>query len=315
MEQRALGRKGPKISVVGYGAWEAGDAMWGSAGDEHDAIAAMHAALDAGCTWVDTAEAYGDGRSEQLVGRLIEERGRDQVMVFTKVAHFVSGARPDEVRRAIVGSLERLGTDHVDLYQIHWPHDDVPVEETWGAMAELQDEGLARAIGVSNFDRSLLERCLSVRHVDSVQNQLSLLHPQDTSELIPWLGEQGIGYLAYGPLAFGLLTGAFTPETSFGDDDWRSGTRWQLDYYEELFAPGRFEANLTLVEALRPIAERAGMSIATLALRAVLEVPFVSGVIAGSRRPAHVRANAEAGETVLDHETLSAVWDAVKVRS
>jgi aryl-alcohol dehydrogenase-like predicted oxidoreductase len=315
MELRTLGRNGPKISVVGYGAWEAGDAMWGAAGDEHDALAAMHAAVDAGCTWIDTAEAYGDGRSEELVGRLIAERGREDVMVFTKVAHFVSGARPQEVRRAIIGSLERLGTDHVDLFQIHWPHDDVPVEETWGAMAELQDEGLARAIGVSNFDRSLIERCLAVRHVDSVQNQLSLLHPQDAAELIPWLGEQGVGYLAYGPLAFGLLTGAFTTETTFDDGDWRSGTRWQLGYYEELFAPGRFEANLERVEELRPIAERAGVSVATLALRAVLEVPFVSGVIAGSRRPTHVRANAAAGEIVLDHATLAAVRDAVRVRS
>jgi aryl-alcohol dehydrogenase-like predicted oxidoreductase len=167
-------------------------------------------------------------------------------------------------------------------------------------MSEVQDEGLARAIGVSNFDRSLVERCLVIRHVDSVQNQLSLLHRDDERDLLPWLRERGIGYLAYGPLAFGLLTGAITAATRFADTDWRSGRRWRLGYYDELFAPGKFEANLATVQRLREVASELGLSLPTLALRAVIETPGVTAAIAGSRRASHVRDNAAAGEAALD---------------
>jgi aryl-alcohol dehydrogenase-like predicted oxidoreductase len=313
MQTRRLGTAGPEISVVGYGAWEAGEEMWGAGDVDDDPVRAMHAALDAGITWIDTAEAYGEGRSEELVGRVVAERGRDEVLLFTKVAHFVSGSRPEDVRSAIAGSLRRLRVDHVDLYQIHWPHDAVPVEETWGAMAELQDEGLVRHIGVSNFDRGLVERCETIRHVDSVQNQFSLLHRDDVDELIPWLAERGIGYLAYGPLAFGLLAGAFTQDTTFDDDDWRSGT-WSLGYYEELFAPGRYEQNLRTVEDLRAIADAVGVPVSVLALRAVIEILGVTGVIAGSRKAAHVGSNASAGDLRLDRNVLPRIDAAVAAR-
>ena len=154
MRTRNLGTDNPEISVVGYGAWQAGGADWGGRATDDDVIAAIRAALDSGQTWIDTAEVYGKGRSEELVGRAIAGR-RDEVLLFTKVApdDEGSGIRPDEIRSAIQGSLRRLGTDHVDLYQVHWPDDRIPVEETWGAMAELVREGLARRIGVSNFDR------------------------------------------------------------------------------------------------------------------------------------------------------------------
>jgi aryl-alcohol dehydrogenase-like predicted oxidoreductase len=313
MQTRRLGSDGPEISVIGYGAWEAGEEMWGAADDDHDPVRAMHAALDSGITWIDTAEAYGDGHSEQLVGRLVGERRREEVYIFTKIAHFVSGSRPHEVRTAIQGSLTRLGVDHVDLYQVHWPDDGVPIEETWGAMAELQDEGLVRCIGVSNFNRELIERCEAIRHVDSVQNQLSLLHRDDVEALLPWLAEQGIGYLAYGPLAFGLLTGAFTTETTFDEDDWRSGA-WSLGYYDELFAPGRYEENLRTVEALRTVADDVGVPVSTLALRAVVDTPGVTGAIAGSRTPAHVRSNAAAGDLQLDREILDRIDAALAAR-
>ena len=153
METRRLGTDGPEISVVGYGAWEAGGNHWGANTSEGDVVAAIHAGLDAGMTWVDTAEVYGDGVSERIVGRALA--GRDDVLVFTKVAPDEgSGIRPDEIARAIDASLQRLGRDHVDLYQVHWPDDDVPLEESWGAMAEVVAAGKARHIGVSNFDRA-----------------------------------------------------------------------------------------------------------------------------------------------------------------
>jgi aryl-alcohol dehydrogenase-like predicted oxidoreductase len=304
---RRLGRHGPEISVVGYGAWQAGGDMWGDPSDDAELVDAMLAAIDAGMGWIDTAEAYGDGRSEEIVRKVLAARPGG-VMVFTKVAPFATGTRPEQVKRAIRGSLGRLGVDRVDLYQVHWPaEEDVPVEETWGAMAELQDEGLARWIGVSNFERSLVERCLAIRHVDSVQNQLSLLHRQDERGLLPWLRERGIGYLAYGPLAFGLLAGTVTAATEFAESDWRSGRRWRLGYYEELFAPGKLEANLALVERLREVASDQGMSLPTLALRAAIDTPGVTAVIAGSKRASHVRDNAAAGEAGLDPETLDRI--------
>jgi aryl-alcohol dehydrogenase-like predicted oxidoreductase len=309
MERRRLGAHGPEISAIGYGAWGAGGDMWGPEVPAEQVTDAMHAAIDAGVNWIDTAEAYGDGRSELLVGEVIRDR-RDEVLVFTKVAPFASGTRPSEVRKAIEGSLERLGADVIDLYQVHWPDEErVPVEETWGAMAACVDDGLARWIGVSNFDRDLVERCLTVRHVDSVQNEFSLLDPEDPS-FLAWLQEQGIGYLAYGPLAYGLLTGAVTRDTTFAPDDWRSGS-WNLGYYERLFAPGVLERRLDTVDALRAIADREGIDLATLALRALIATPGVTAAIAGSRNPEHVRSNAVAGDAMLSDQTLLEVYDAL----
>ncbi len=300
MDRRKLGRAGPEISVVGYGAWEAGGSVWGPA-DEGQVIDAIDAAIDAGMDWIDTAEIYGQGRSEELVGKALRNHRADgQVLVFTKFAPFPSRTGRSDVVAALQASLERLGRDRVDLYQIHWPDESgMPLEELWEGMAEAHDRGLTRHIGVSNFDRTLIERCTAIRPVDSVQNQFSLLHRGDRAELLPWLEQQGIGYLAYGPLAFGLLTGAITPGTTFADEDWRSGRTVQFDYYQELFAPGAFERNLERVERLRPIAERLGIELSVLALRAAIDTPGVTAAIAGSRKADHCRTNARAGELHL----------------
>jgi methylglyoxal reductase len=308
MEMRKLGSHGPEISVVGYGAWEAGGDMWGPNQSEPDIVEAMRAGFDAGMTWIDTAEVYGDGHSEELVAKAVAGR-RDEVMIFTKVAPRPAGTgfRPAQVRQAIEASLSRLGTDHVDLYQLHWPDNRVPIEETWGAMAEVADGGLARAIGVSNFDRRLVERCLAVRHVDSVQNRFSLLDQEDRGSFLPWLQDHGVGYLAYAPLAYGLLTGAITMETEFHEQDWRSGRSWGESTYDQFFAPRVRERHLRRVDQLRPIAERLGTTVASLALRWVVEQEGVTAAIAGSRNAAHTRSNATAGELKLDRTTLEEI--------
>jgi len=307
METRSLCRAGPEISVIGYGAWEAGGGVWGPAVDERTVLDAMEAAIETGMTWIDTAEVYGRGRSEELVGKVVGNH-RGDVLVFTKFAPYGSRREPSDVGAALRGSLDRLGTDHVDLYQIHWPDESaLPLEEVWGAMADAQDEGLARHIGVSNFDRGLIERCEAIRHVDSVQNQLSLLHRDDREQLLPWLEGQGIGYLAYGPLAFGLLSGAFSRETTFHEDDWRSGRKFDMDYYGELFAPGVFEANVDRVDRLKPIAQRLGIELSLLSLRAVVDIPGVTAAIAGSRKADHVRSNALAGELSLRPDVLAEI--------
>lgn len=303
MEMRRLGSAGPEISVIGYGAWEAGGDLWEPGRSDREAVDAMRAAIDAGMNWIDTAEAYGHGHSEELVGEAIRGR-RDEVLVFTKVASFISGVRPNEIRKAIHGSLSRLGIDHIDLYQIHWPAEDVlRAEEIWATMAELADEGLTRFVGVSNFDRDLIERCMRIRHVDSVQNQFSLLHQRDRDGLLPWLAERGIGYLGYAPLAFGLLTGAITESTRFPEEDWRSGNR-NIGYYREYFSPDVVGVHLQRVDALRPVARRLGVPMPTLALRAALEVPGVTGLIAGTRNSRHVLENAGAGSLELDPEVV-----------
>ena len=264
----------------------------------------MRAALDAGMNWIDTAEVYGQGHSEELVAKAVEGH-RDEVLIFTKVApdDEGSGIQPAEIRGAIRDSLRRLRTDHVDLYQVHWSDDRIPVEETWGTMVELADEGLARHIGVSNFDRSLVERCLALRHVDSVQNAFSLLE-QETAEMLPWLLEQGVGFLAYGPLGFGLLTGGITADTTFAEGDWR---REERRGREGLFGQDTFERSLRLVDALRGIGDRLDTPTSVIALRWALQQKGVTGVIAGSRNPEHVRQNGIAGEMQLDEATLEAI--------
>ena len=312
MEHRRLGGTDLEISAIGFGSWEAGGAHWGANASENGVIPAIRAGIDAGMTWVDTAEVYGQGVSEQIVGRAVA--GRDDVLVFTKVAPDEgSGVRPEQIRKAIDGSLRRLARDHIDLYQVHWPDDAVPVEETWGAMAELVEAGKVRHVGVSNFGRELIERCQAIHPVASVQNEFSLLEQADRAELLPWLHDQGIGYLAYSPLAAGRLTGAMRPDHRFGEDDWRSGrgrfASWREEGSEWSFDPEPLTRDLAKVDAMQADAERLGATVAQLALRWVIEQPGVTTAIAGSRNPEHTRANAQAGELRLDGEAAARLDD------
>ncbi|HEY5905182.1 MAG TPA: aldo/keto reductase [Actinomycetota bacterium] len=308
MRTHRLGSQGPELSVVGYGAWEAGGTAWGPNESDDSVIGAMRAALDAGITWIDTAEVYGDGVSESLVGRAIAGR-RDEVIVASKVAPQPegSGVRPDRIAAACDASLARLGVDAIDLYQLHWPDDAVPVEESWGAMAALQDAGKVRWIGVSNFDRASIERCEGVRHVDSLQPEFSMLR-RDQIDLVAWCGEHGTGVVSYGPLAFGLLTGAITAATTFPEGDWR-GQEGEPDDPDEvdLFDPDVLPRALDLVDRLRPIAKGLDTTLPQLALAWNVHQPGVTSAIAGSRNPEHVRANAAAGDLALDAGTLSEI--------
>jgi aryl-alcohol dehydrogenase-like predicted oxidoreductase len=299
MRRRKLGARGPEISVIGYGAWEAGGTAWGPNDSDDAVIHAIHTGLDAGIDWIDTAEVYGDGVSERLVGRAIAG-SRDEVVLATKVAPQPegSGFAPEQITAACRRSLGRLGTDRIDLYQLHWPDaDGIRLEDSWGAMGELQDAGDVRAIGVSNFDRSQIERCLAIRHVDSLQQELSMLNRSD-AELIRWCGEKGVGVVSYGPLAFGLLTGAITRDTRFVAGDWRGEGPDEGPFAD-------LDRSLTAVDRLRPVAERVGCTLGQLALAWTVRQPGVTAAIAGSRNSNHVRANAEAGDIRLDPATLT----------
>ena len=302
MRQERLGSQGPDISVIGFGAWEAGGMGWGPNPPDEQTIRAMQGAIEGGMNWIDTAEVYGDGRSEELVGRAI--RGSD-VMVFTKLAPKPAGSGFDAagVRAGAEKSLRRLGIDIIDLYQLHWSDHQTTLEETWTAMAGLVDDGLVRHLGVSNFSREQIETCEAIRHVDSLQPNFSMLFREGRDDLFPFCETNGTGIIAYGPLAFGLLTGAMTTDTKFGDDDWRGGGHG-MRMYEVMFAPGRLDRNLEFVESLRPIADRLGITVAQLALAWVTHQRGVTGAIAGSRSPDHVRENAGAGSVSLERKDL-----------
>ena len=305
MKTQKLGSQGPEISVVGFGAWEAGGGVWGDHIPDDQTIDAMRTAIDSGITWIDTAEIYGRGRSEELVGEALQ--GID-ALVFTKVAPKGAGTgfKPDQVKAAARKSLKRLQRDVIDLFQLHWADSSIPVEDTWGAMVELVDEGVVRYIGVSNFDRELIERCEKIRHVDSLQPHFSMLHQEGRGDLFPFCESNGTGIICYGPLAYGLLTGAITADTKFEAGDWRGG-KSGMGYYREFYAPGVKERHLEKVDQLKKVAERLDVSMAQLALAWVFHQTGVTGAIAGSRSPNHVRDNAGAGTITLDADDLAEV--------
>ena len=203
------------------------------------------------------------------------------------------------MRAACDASLARLGIDAIDVYQLHWPDETgVPVEETWGAMAELVAAGKVRAIGVSNFDQDLLERCLPIHHVESLQQEFSMLALEDRG-LIRWCGEAGIGVVTYSPLGVGFLTGRYTRAEAERIDDWRSREGWT--------APDQLDEVFRVVDGLRPIAEREEISMGELALAWNIAQPGVTAAIAGSRSGEHLRANAAAGDRVVDQDVLDEI--------
>ena len=307
MRYRPLGKNGPPISVVGFGTWAGGGGMWGPT-DDDEIIAAMQRAHDLGVTWYDTADAYGWGHAEELVADAFDGR-RDEVFIATKLGITPRGVvlTPEHIRKACDASLLRLRTDRIDLYQIHWPADrKTPLEESWEAMAALQDQGKVRFLGVSNFKVKHLERCEPIRHVDSLQPHYSMLVRDPENELIPWCREHGTGVVSYGSLGYGILTGKFTPDATFPSDDWRSG-EMGIDYYEHLFAPKAFGKHLRTVDELREIADGLDVTVAQLAVAWLLRDEAVTSAICGAKRPLQIEETAAAGDVELDQSTIDVI--------
>jgi aryl-alcohol dehydrogenase-like predicted oxidoreductase len=315
---RRLGADGPEITTLGFGAWAIGGGDWAfgwGPQDDADSIAAIHRALDAGLGWIDTAAAYGLGHSEEVVARAL--RGMDDPpLVFTKCGMVWQdqadgvprpNLRPEEIRRECDDSLRRLGVERIDLFQFHWPdtRTGTPVEESWGAMAELVRAGKVRWAGVSNFDRDLLERCEPIHHVDSLQPFLNLVK-RETAELLPWCREHGTGVLAYSPMMSGLLTERFSHERMRGlaENDWRHGMT-------DVFGEPALSANLALRDALVPIAERHGASTGEIAIAWVLAWPDVTAAIVGARDPGQVEGWIGADRVRLGEDDLQAIATAV----
>ncbi len=309
IEERKLGRNGPELTTVGFGAWAAGGPWhfgWGPQ-DDDDSIAAIRRSLELGVNWIDTAAVYGWGRSEDVVGRALSGLPRDEVFIATKCGRVkgdgdapLGDLRPGSIRRQLEESLHRLRTDYVDLFQFHWPDTTTgtPVEESWQMMARLQDEGKVRWIGVSNFTVSLMERCEAIRHVDSLQPPYSLLRREVEVEILPWCRTNGTGVICYSPMQAGILSGSFDMKR-VADDDWRR----RNPMYQE----PQLSRNLALVEALRPIAARHGKTVGQLAIAWVLNNPAVTAAIVGARKPSQAEENAAAMGFSLDQQTLAEI--------
>ncbi|HEX9343709.1 MAG TPA: aldo/keto reductase [Actinomycetota bacterium] len=316
MRYRTLGRDGPALSVVGFGAWAIGGPWawgWGRQ-DDRQSIAALHRALDAGVNWIDTAPAYGLGHSELLVGRVLRQRAdRDRIVVATKCGLWADGRRdlydlrPQTIRREVDESLRRLGAEAIDLFLIHWPdrQTGTPIEASWAAMAALADAGKVRRLGVSNFDVALLERCERIRHVDALQPPLSLIDRSALEVLLPWCVAHGTGAICYSPMQSGLLSGAFSEQrlAELARDDWRRR--------DEQFQEPRLSANLAVAESLRPIAARYGVSVAVVAVAWVAAQTGVTAAIVGARKASQVDGWLGAADLVLDADDLAALDGAV----
>jgi len=302
MQYRELGTSGIEVSVIAMGCWAlAGDMTWGPQ-DDRDSIAAVHAALDAGVNLFDTAEAYGDGSSEEVLGRALQGH-RDRAIIATKVSP--EHLAPPDLRASCEASLRRLRTDVIDLYQIHWPSRTVPLAQTVAALQELRDEGKIRAYGVSNFGVGDLQDLLQLTPCTSNQLPYSLLWRVIEAEIQPVCVQHGISIIAYSPLEQGLLTGKFHSPHEVPDGRARtrffSGKRPLARHGE----PGHEQETFATIERIRAIADKAGVPMADLALSWLLYQPGVTTVLAGSRKPEQITQNAGAASVALSDDILA----------
>jgi aryl-alcohol dehydrogenase-like predicted oxidoreductase len=286
-----LGETGLEITRVGFGAWAIGgggwEFGWGPQEDE-ESIQTIRRALELGVNWIDTAAAYGFGHSETVVGRALAGM-TDRPLVFTKASlvegpggTVVHNLKRDSILAEAEGSLQRLGVDAIDLYQIHWPNPQEDIEQGWSALVELKEQGLVRHIGVSNFDVGQLQRIQDIAPVETLQPPYSLVDRQAEDTVLPFAADEGIGVIAYSPMGSGLLTGAMTRERIQGlpENDWRK--------HSESFQEPQLSEHLAVVERLKRVAARMDTTPGAVAVAWALRNPAVDGAIIGLRRPDQV---------------------------
>ncbi len=309
MRYRKLGQTDLSVSVIAMGCWAiVGDNTWGPQ-DESETIATIHAALDTGINFFDTAEGYGNGYSEELLARGLGEN-RSRAIIATKVSQ--SNLLPDQIQAACERSLLHLNTDYIDLYQIHWPSRQVPFEDSMAAMESLRDQGKIRAIGVSNFGPVDMDEMLEVGHFQTNQLPYSLLWRAIEFDIQPKCVEHNIGILPYSPLQQGLLTGKFTKADDVPEG--RARTRhFSTDRPQAKHGEAGAEAEtFTAIKRIQQLSDMIGHPMEHLALSWLIHQPAVTSVIAGARNPAQMVANALAADVELSDEVLHALDQATQ---
>ena len=308
MDLKTLGQSDLKLSPIGIGAWAIGGGGWAFSWSDQDdqvSIRSIHAALDAGMNWIDTAAVYGLGHSEEVVAEAIKTYPGNKPYVFTKCERawtadrqIIKVLKRDSIFRECEDSLRRLQVDTIDLYQIHWPEPDEDIEEGWGALAELQRQGKVRWIGVSNFNASQMKRAAAIAPITSLQPPYSMIRREVEADTLPYVHANGIGVIAYSPMGSGMLTGSMTRErvANLPSDDWRTRSAF---FQEPLLS-----RNLTIVDRVTQIAARVGRSPGEVAIGWVLKNPAVTAAIVGIRSPEQVAGIAGALEYQLDAESI-----------
>jgi aryl-alcohol dehydrogenase-like predicted oxidoreductase len=316
-----LGQTDMLLTRVGFGAWAIGGGGWAYAWgnqDDTESIAAIRHAVESGVNWLDTAAVYGLGHSEEVVAAALAGIPEaDQPYVFTKGGLVWDPADrtlaprrtgdPASLRNEVEASLRRLNVERIDLYQMHWPAEDgTPVEEYWQAFLDLKHEGKVRAVGLSNHDIHQLEAAEGVGNVDAIQPQFNLIHRDVADDVLLWAHEHEAGVIVYSPMASGLLTGTFTAERAarLERGDWRAG-------HPDFTGP-ELSANLALAGALRPVAERHGVTPAAAAIAWTLAFPGVTGAIVGARSPGQVDGWLPAATLELKEDDTAEIAAAVR---
>ena len=310
MQTRRLGNSDLQITPIGIGAWAMGGGGWKFAWgpqDDNESVAAIHAALDAGLNWIDTAAVYGFGHSEEVVAKALAGRAA-RPYVFTKCerrwdeeGNILGVLKADSIRQECEASLRRLGVDVIDLYQIHWPQPEEDIEEGWATLAALKQEGKIRWAGVSNFNVEQLKRIQPVAPITSLQPPYSLVRRDVEAETLPFAAQQNIGVIVYSPMGAGVLTGAMTREraANFPADDWR---RNNPNFQEPLLS-----RNLELVEKLREIGQRHGRTPGEVAIAWTLRNSAVTGAIVGMRNAEQVAGVVGAGQFRLTDDEITEI--------
>jgi aryl-alcohol dehydrogenase-like predicted oxidoreductase len=313
MKTRQLGNTDLHLTEIGFGAWAIGGSWlfgWGSQ-DDSESIAAIHRALELGINWIDTAAVYGLGHSEEIVAKAVKGM-RNEVIIATKCSQVwddhgdvTTVLERGSIRKEAEASLRRLNTDVIDLYQIHWPNDDVHIEEGWAEIASLIEEGKIRYGGVSNFLVSHMVRVQAIHPIASLQPPYSMFRRGIESNQMPWCADHGVGILAYSPMQSGLLTGTFDINR-IANDDWRRKS--------QEFNEPNLKINLGFVEKLKPIAKKYGKTVAQLSVAWTLRNPELTSAIVGARRPSQVEEIAGSAGWEIEAEELKVIDDLLAQR-
>ncbi len=307
MEHRKLGKNGPSISVIGFGAWAIGGPWqfgWGPQ-DDRESVDAIQKAIDLGIDLIDTADVYGYGHSEEIVGQVLKDK-RQQIFLATKggLAWKEDGttfrnSHNDYLMRAVENSLKRLQTDYIDLYQIHWPDLNVPVEEPARALKDMLKSGKIRYVGVSNYNVQQMREFMQVCPLTSLQPIYNMIDREAEQDLFPFCQEHGIGVLAYSPMASGLLTGKFTKDLHLPAGDHRLKDRH--------FQGEAFTNSLRMIDELKPVAASLNLTLPQLAIAWVLQNPAVTAALAGVRRPRQIQDTSAAAGVKLSPEVMDRI--------